>query len=217
MNEPANGFEFLARFRQTNGNWAPKYSDFLLYLESKARQKKAPVSGRFELMSPVGQCGLPAGTWKGLIRQAWEAGMIHATLAGADRLDGPVFEELFLYLHSLGCQVSVVTDGALLDEERIRFFTEHMPMTIRVTGGLTKETCAAIDTGLPIRIAGVDNMACDREQPLFILDWNGTLKACPDGAAADALRDGFRASWEKICREGDSRPEPVCEACVSAI
>ena len=217
MSEPANGFEFLDLFRQKNGDRAPKYSDFLRYLENKARQKKVPVAGQFELASPDGESGLPAGTWKDLMRQAWEAGMIHATLTGADRLAGPVFEELFLYLHSLGCQVSVVMDGASLDEERIRFFMEHMPSIIQVTGSVRNEICGAIDAGLPIRIQGVDGMEGDSEQISFILDWNGTMKACGSEATADVLRDGFPAAWEKISREGDSRTEARCESCVSAI
>ena len=45
MGEPANGFDFLELLRQRNGNREPKYKDYSVYLDFKARQKKIPLYG----------------------------------------------------------------------------------------------------------------------------------------------------------------------------
>jgi radical SAM protein with 4Fe4S-binding SPASM domain len=59
--------------------------------------------------------------------------MMKAILTGGECLTYPGFEELFIFLHSLGCEVSILTNGFLLDDNRIRFFQEHMPACIRIT------------------------------------------------------------------------------------
>lgn len=50
--------------------------------------------------------------------------MIGATLSGGECLTYPGFKELFLYLHSLGCEVSVFINGILLDQEWVDFFRQ---------------------------------------------------------------------------------------------
>ena len=192
MSEPANGFEFLELLRQRTGNRPQKYQDYSSFLDYKARQKKIPLWGQFELtpqcnlnckmcyvhLNPdqlTGQSVLFAETWKDLMRQAWEAGMIRATLSGGECLAYPGFEELFLYLHSLGCEAAVLTNGVLLDDERIRFLKEHKPVKLqitlygqndgvyeRVTGRRVFKTVdanirKAIDAGLPLLIAITPN------------------------------------------------------------
>ena len=76
---------------------------------------------------------LPVETWKDLMHQAWEAGMMHVTLSGGECLTYPGFDELYLYLQSLGCDVTVLTNAFLLDEKRIEFFRQHPPALIQVT------------------------------------------------------------------------------------
>ena len=71
--------------------------------------------------------------WKDIIHQAWEAGMIRATLTGGECLTYPGFKEIYLYLRSLGCEVSVLTNGALVDDEWIQFFQENQPYSIQIT------------------------------------------------------------------------------------
>lgn len=150
MGEPANVFEYLEQLRRKNGRQIQNYKELNRYLDTKAREKGIPINAQFELtplcnfscrmcyvhLNPDqlnGQDILPAETWKDLMRQAWEAGMIQATLTGGECLAYPGFDELFLYLHSLGCSVAVLTNGFLLDDERIRFFQEHTPNIIQVT------------------------------------------------------------------------------------
>ena len=76
---------------------------------------------------------LPVNVWKDLMHQAWEAGMISASVTGGECLTYPGFNELYLYLQSLGCEVAVLTNGFLLDEKRIQFFQENRPSDMQVT------------------------------------------------------------------------------------
>ena len=188
MKEPANAFELLDYLREKNGKEIQRFSNVSRYLGMKAREKGIPVNCQFEL-TPLcnfsckmcyvhldadqlkGQKVLSVDNWKDLMHQAWEAGMINATLTGGECLAYPGFEELFLYLHSLGCQVAVLTNGFLLDDRRIQFFREHMPYRIqvtlygwnddvyeRVTGQRAFSTVVenyrkALDAGLPISIS----------------------------------------------------------------
>ncbi len=150
MKEPENGLEYLEMLREKNGKQIQRFNDFYRYISIRAREKGVPVSNQFEL-TPLcnfdckmcyvhldsdqmdGQQVLPVSTWKKLMHDAWKAGMVIATLTGGECLAYPGFEELYLYLHSLGCEVAVLTNGFLLNEERIRFFREHLPCRIQVT------------------------------------------------------------------------------------
>ncbi len=150
MDEPRNALELLDHLREKDGDRVSEYNKIKTYLSFKAREKGIPLFGLFEL-TPLcnfdckmcyvhldpdqlnGQAVLPTETWKDLILQAWNAGMMYTILTGGECLAYPGFEELFLYLHSLGCEVEVLTNGLLLDEKRIKFFKEHVPTSIQVT------------------------------------------------------------------------------------
>ena len=150
MREPLNAFEFIEELRKQSGKKENSFRTLARYLDDKAREKGVPVHGQFEL-TPLcnfsckmcyvhldaaqlsGRKVLPVETWKDLMHQAWEAGMLRASLTGGECLAYPGFDELFLYLHSLGCEVSVLTNGFLLDDRRIEFFRQHMPAEIQVT------------------------------------------------------------------------------------
>lgn len=150
MAQPVDAAMFLRQLREENGKQVQNFKALSRYLAFKARERGIPVAGQFEL-TPLcnfdcrmcyvhlsaeqmkGRCALPVQTWKDLIRQAWEAGMIEATLTGGECLAWPGFEEIFLYLHSLGCEVRVLTNGYFLDSEKIRFFRDHKPAQIQVT------------------------------------------------------------------------------------
>ena len=146
----ASGFEYIEDLRKQNGKQVQHFRAFSRYLETKAREKGVPLSGQFEL-TPLcnfsckmcyvhldadqlsGRKVLSTDTWKGLMRQACEAGMLHASLTGGECLTYPGFDELFLYLQSMGCAISVLTNGYLLDEQRIAFFRKHQPTAIQIT------------------------------------------------------------------------------------
>ena len=150
MNEPVNAFEYLEEIRKRNSARVNRFDDLTAYLSIKARGKAVPVFGQFELtplcnlscrmcyvhLNPEQMRGrelLSVETWKDLMNQACNAGMCVATLTGGECLTYPHFDELFLFLQSIGCQTGVLTNGLLLNEERIRFFVENRPYRIQVT------------------------------------------------------------------------------------
>ena len=150
MYQSETWFSHLANMREKTGHQKGSYKDAMKFISMKARDKGVPVDGKFEL-TPL--CNLDCkmcyvhlnaeqlndrsiltvDTWKNLMYQAWEAGMLSAILTGGDCLTYPGFDDLFLYLHSLGCEVSVLTNGLLLDEKRIQFFKRHLPAVVQVT------------------------------------------------------------------------------------
>ena len=150
MGDWVSGKEFLDKIKQTNDENENSFTQFSKFLDMKAREKGIPIDGQFELtpfcnfdckmcyvhLLPEQTGGykiLSTDTWKNLIRQAWERGMISATLTGGECLTYPGFDELYLYLQNLGCEVHILTNGFLLNEQRIRFFLEHRPRSIQVT------------------------------------------------------------------------------------
>ncbi len=120
------------------------------FLEFKARERLIPISGYFELtplcnldckMCYVHLDGeafssnnlLSVNTWKALIKQAHEAGMVEATLTGGECLTYPGFDDLFLFLLEKGIGVHVLSNGILIDEQRVSFFKKNRPQTIKIT------------------------------------------------------------------------------------
>ena len=149
MQKP-NALQYLKELREENGKRIWSYKSFARYLDSRAREKGVPLTGQFEL-TPLcnfscrmcyvhlnadqldGREILPVETWKDLMRQAWEAGMIHVTLSGGECLAYPGFDELYLYLQDLGCDITVLTNAYLLDARRLDFFRKHRPALIQIT------------------------------------------------------------------------------------
>lgn len=150
MSIPENGFELYDQLRNENGELYQSYSHLADHLDKKARKQGVPLHGKFEL-TPLcnfsckmcyvhlnrdqlkNRSVLPVNVWKDLMHQAWEAGMISASVTGGECLTYPGFNELYLYLQSLGCEVAVLTNGFLLDEKRIQFFQENRPSDMQVT------------------------------------------------------------------------------------
>lgn len=150
MGEPKDACEFLEALREQNKMEHQDYTGFFQYFEPKARKNNIPIFGQFELtplcnlsckmcyvhLMPAQMQGknlLGVSQWKDLIMQAYSAGMLEATLTGGECLTYPGFDEIYLYLQDLGCSVTVMTNGVLLDGERMRFFEEHPPALVQVT------------------------------------------------------------------------------------
>lgn len=120
------------------------------YFSFQTRKKAVPYHGMFELtplcnlnckmcyvrLSP-GQMGerrlLPAKTWIKIIDQAVEAGMMSASLTGGECLTYLWFDKIYLHMQALGIRTVVLTNGVLLDEERIRFFQRYPPALIQIS------------------------------------------------------------------------------------
>ena len=98
------------------------------FLEHKAREKRIPLIGLFELTSycnldckmcyvhldniehnPKGQ--LSVKTWKGLMADAYEAGMRQAKLSGGECLTHPGFDELYLFLEEKKTKINIASNG----------------------------------------------------------------------------------------------------------
>ena len=187
MEDGGNAFDFIERLKEQEKGRKPTFDKLMDYLYFKAGERGIPLGGQFEL-TPLcnfdckmcyvhltqeqlhGRKLLTVEQWKDLMTQAWQAGMMRANLTGGECLTYPGFEELYLHLHSLGCEVQVLTNGLLLDEKWVRFFKAHPPKLIQVTlyGGdedtyervtgrraferVTSHIRIARDAGLPIAI-----------------------------------------------------------------
>ena len=119
------------------------------YQEMKAREKGIPFSGQFEL-TPLcnldckmcyvhldraqlrGRAPLDVGQWKSIMAQAHAMGMMSASLTGGECLTYPGFDELYLYLRSLGVRTGIKTNGVLL-KEKMDLFRRFPPSEITVS------------------------------------------------------------------------------------
>lgn len=172
----------------------PVYFDFAMrsYLDFKARLKAVPLKGVFELTpycnldckmcyvhlsaEQMKGCSLlPAEKWECIMEQAVGSGMMFATLTGGECLTYPDFERLYLYLHRNSVRIAVLTNGILLDKEKIEFLRRNPPLSLQITlYGANKEIYErvtgkrefarvvenirnAADAGLPVKITLTPN------------------------------------------------------------
>ena len=136
----ALGIQGIHRYRAVNQ-----------YLSLKARFNDTPISGTFELtplcnldcrmcyvhlnanqLKPSERL-LTVAEWKSIAKQCVDAGMMYVTLTGGECLTYPQFKELYLYITTLGIQPDVMTNGRLLTEEMIDFFTKHPPGVMQIS------------------------------------------------------------------------------------
>ena len=145
-----NAHEYLENLRKQKTGVQLKFGSLLEYLDIKAKEMGVPMRGQFEL-SPLcnfdckmcythltrEQMGerklLSVEQWKGLMLEAWEAGMLCVNLTGGECLMYPGFEEIYLYLRDLGCELTVLTNGALLTDRWIEFLKANKPYMIQIT------------------------------------------------------------------------------------
>ena len=147
---PASLAELLAQLDAQGVTDYRRYSEVRKYLCFKARDRGVPVSGTFEL-TPLcnldckmcyvhlnreqlrGAELLSTESWKDLMRQAVDAGMMFATLTGGECLTYPGFRELYLYLREMGVETSILSNGVLMDAEMVDFLVENPPALIQIT------------------------------------------------------------------------------------
>lgn len=120
------------------------------FLKDKAREVGSPYHGHFEL-TPLcnlnckmcyvhlqkdqlgGKRLLFGEEWINLIQQAISAGLVTASLSGGECLTYPWFEEVYLFLKSRGIITTIMTNGLLLDHERLEFFKKYSPHRIKIS------------------------------------------------------------------------------------
>lgn len=142
--------DFISKLKQDGTSEEIIKREYNSFLENMARKSKTPLHGTFEL-TPL--CNLdckmcyvhlsssqfssdnllPVDTWKKLMSDAHSAGMLYASLTGGECLTYPGFEELYIFLYEMGIVPCVMSNGLLMDEERIRFFQKFPPYHIQIT------------------------------------------------------------------------------------
>ncbi len=150
VQQPKNLRELLAQLDAQGITDYRRYQQVRTFLSFKAREKNIPLSGTFEL-TPLcnldckmcyvhlnreqmqGAELLTVDTWKNIMQQAIDAGMMYACLTGGECLTYSGFKELYCFLQSKGVQVSVLSNGILMDESMVEFFKQHPPAVVQVT------------------------------------------------------------------------------------
>ena len=169
-----------------------RYQMVRQFLNFRAREKNTPINGTFELtplcnldcrmcyvhLNREQLCGVELMTteqWKQIMNQAVDAGMMYATLTGGECLTYPGFRELYLHLRSLGVEVSVLSNGVLLEGAMADFLIANPPARLQITlYGASNEGYARVtghaqftrvmanirrmrDAGIPLSIAVTPN------------------------------------------------------------
>ena len=135
------------------------YDLFIMNLFSKADEKSIPLSGAFELTSRCPfDCKMcyvhrkendceaikqekSTEWWINLIEEAKNAGMLMILLTGGEPLLRKDFEAIYLHAKKTGLLVSVNTNGLLIDDEKVKFFSENPPQRLNITlYGASEET-----------------------------------------------------------------------------
>lgn len=169
-------------------------------LEMRARKNRVPLHGKFELtpfcnldckMCYVHLNGaqydkaslLPADTWKALIGEAHRAGMLYATLTGGECLTYPGFDAIYLFCRDHGIFPAVMTNGLLLDRERIDFFSKYPPSLIQVTFYGSSDDAYEKVTGARVFQTVYSNLERARASGLRV-----TMVLTPSSYMADDIR-----------------------------
>ena len=143
-------FDLLAMVKATNASDEEVFRKVTSFIENRARESGTPYHGHFELTplcnldckmcyvhlnrtQMVDRNLLPANTWIDLMQQAIDAGMASVNLSGGECLTYPQFDDIFLFLKAKGISIGVLTNGILLDHNRIEFFKQHSPNMIQIS------------------------------------------------------------------------------------
>ncbi len=188
-------------------DWAAR-----MFLDSRARERAEPLKGTFELtplcnfsckmcyvhLSPEqikGRKLLTAAEWESIMAQAVDSGMIFAALTGGECLMHPDFERLYLFLYNKSVRVTVLTNGELLNEDKIEFLSKYPPFCIqltlygaseemyeRVTGRRAFEKVVrnirlACEAHLPLRLSVTPNNSLTKEENMEVIRLASTFPA----------------------------------------
>ena len=183
---------------------------------------------------------LTTDQWKSIMQQAIDAGMMFASLTGGECLTYPGFRELYLFLMERGIQVSILSNGRLMDEDMVDFLRQTPPALIQITlYGASEEGYERVTghrafrqvmdslhrlkkAGLPFCVAITPNQfMCDGEAVIRLLRKEGFPFQINAGlmkpreeterGLADADLDTYVALY-KLQRQLKGTPvEPACE------
>lgn len=117
----------------------------------KAGEQGIPLTAAFELLPVCNlQCRmcyvrkgweevqaagglLPSAYWLEIARQSKELGLLYITLTGGEPLLHPEFRYIYRELQQMGMQVSINTNGTMIDRDMAAFLGANPPMRINLT------------------------------------------------------------------------------------
>lgn len=119
-------------------------------ITEKAKKTKTPIFGQYELTprcnldckmcyihnlnsNALKERELSTSTWKRIFDEAYEMGLMYATLTGGECLLRQDFKELYLHLWNKRVKVKVFTNGVLINEEYIAFFKQYPPEKVQIS------------------------------------------------------------------------------------
>lgn len=132
-------------------------------LWEKAGKNKVPLTGAFELlptcnlsckmcyvrkdMAEVKAAGglLPTEFWLDIARQAMEGGLLLPLLTGGEPFLHQDIQTLIAKMQEMGLQISINSNGTLIDEAMAKWLGKHCPTRINITlYGASEETYEAL-------------------------------------------------------------------------
>lgn len=140
----------IERLKGCNTSDSDIKKNFRRYIEDKARKNHIPLNGKFELTPLCNldckMCYVHLDTkqfsksqllsveiWEKIIDDAHSAGMMQASLTGGECLTYPGFDEIYLYLYNKGIVPCILSNGILLNIDRIKFLKRKPPSHIQIT------------------------------------------------------------------------------------
>ena len=134
------------------------------YLFDKAVRQKVPLNGTFELsplcnfrckmcyvvqneaqIAKAGRSGFTAKQWLKLAEEARDAGMLMLLLTGGEPFLWPEFFELYHGLSGMGLQISINSNGSMIDRKTVEELAKRPPTRINITlYGASEETYGAL-------------------------------------------------------------------------
>lgn len=133
-------------------------------ISGSAMRTKTPIFAHYELTprcnldckmcyvhneksNSMGDRELSTETWKRIFDEAYDMGLMFATLTGGECLLRSDFRELYLHLWNKRVSITVLTNGILLNEEYVEFFKNHKPERIQISLYGSSEECYHNVTG----------------------------------------------------------------------
>ncbi len=148
--KPTNALSLMDMLKEKGVPEGERTAQLFRYLQLKARRERIPMHGTLELtphcnldckmcyvhLSPKQHSAsvlLSTETWIGFIDDARKLGLMSVSLSGGECLTYPGFDDIYLHLYRHGIRTRVLTNGLLLDNERIAFFKRYPPEGIQIT------------------------------------------------------------------------------------
>lgn len=115
-----------------------------------AKEMRIPIVGQYELTAccnldckmcyihnadsnALHNRELSTETWLRIFDEAYDMGLMFATLTGGECLLRRDFKELYLHLWNKSVRISIFTNGTLIDDDYIEFFKNYPPAKIRIS------------------------------------------------------------------------------------